>query len=114
MCIQADILGLCSYLSSTDGGTVQLLGTTLQCVPALPGAQEFCYSTAATVGDKHCSYIDELSQYYTCYNNVFSFFRWCGSPAAAVTKALKGKIQTVRYVLAFVFLNSNSLIKKIS
>lgn len=51
--IQANIFVLCSYLSRTDGGALQLFGCTLQCVPALPGAQRHFYSTAAEVGDEH-------------------------------------------------------------
>ncbi|TKS86434.1 E3 ubiquitin-protein ligase UBR1 [Collichthys lucidus] len=53
--------------------------------------------------------MEALCSYLALPSNVFQLFqehrnsvtpllqRWCGSPAAAVTKALKGKIQTVRY-----------------
>lgn len=50
---QADILDPSSCFSRTDGGTVLLLGITLQFVPALPRAQRFCYFSAAKVGDKY-------------------------------------------------------------
>lgn len=45
----AVVLGLCSFVSRTDGDTVQLFGITFQFVPALPGAQRYCYSTVGEV-----------------------------------------------------------------
>lgn len=57
---------------------MQLLGTSLQCFPALPGAQRPCYSTAAEVGDEHeakiCSYLSE-----SLYDNVFDSLGGAGT-----------------------------------
>ena len=55
---------------------MQLLGTTLQCVPALPGAQRYCYSAAAEVGEKHLAKVIVFDHIYRrgeqFSDNVFS------------------------------------------
>lgn len=79
---------------------MQLLGTTLQCVPALPGSQRHCYSAAAEVGDIDGIKVHMFHDLFvfmeeaTCSLTMFFLLRYCGN--SAITKALKGKTHIVR------------------